>query len=84
MQFSGNFKGKTPILSKFWVQGPPGVTTVGPPDQNPGSTPGVFHNDNNNNDNDHMLGLWLNLKSEITAWSHLQEPWKHTASHNLS
>ena len=23
MQFSGNFKGKTPILSKFWAQGPP-------------------------------------------------------------
>ncbi len=22
MQFSGNFKGKTPILSKFWAQGP--------------------------------------------------------------
>ncbi len=23
MQFSGNFRGKTPILSKFWPQGPP-------------------------------------------------------------
>ena len=23
VQFSGNFKGKPPILSKFWVQGPP-------------------------------------------------------------
>ncbi len=23
MQFSGNFKGKTPILSKFWAQAPP-------------------------------------------------------------
>ena len=44
MQFSGNFKGKTPILSKFWVQGPPiGVKTpLGHPDQNPGSAPGNF------------------------------------------
>ncbi len=23
MQFSGNFKGKTPILSKLWAQAPP-------------------------------------------------------------
>ena len=35
---------KTPILSKFWVQGPPRVNPLGsklswyPPDQNPGST----------------------------------------------
>ncbi len=35
-------KGKTPILSKFWAQGPPGVNTpLGPPDQNLGSTPAV-------------------------------------------
>ncbi len=27
MQFSGNFKGKPPISSKFWAQGPPGVKT---------------------------------------------------------
>ncbi len=42
MQFLGNFKGKIPILSKFWAQGPPGVKTpLGPPpDQNPGSAPG--------------------------------------------
>ncbi len=36
------FQGKTPILSKFWAQGPPplGVTTLlCPPDQNPGSAP---------------------------------------------
>ena len=33
MQFSSNCKGKTPILSKFWAQGPP--------DQNPGSGPGA-------------------------------------------
>ena len=41
VQFSGNFKGKTPILSKFWAQGPPlGVKIpLGPPDQNPGSAP---------------------------------------------
>ena len=25
MQFSGNFKGKTPVLSKFWAQAPLGV-----------------------------------------------------------
>ncbi len=33
MQFSGNFKGKSPILSKFWAQGPPlGVKIpLGPP-----------------------------------------------------
>ncbi len=32
MQFSGKFKGKTPILSKFWVQGPPwGLNSAGPP-----------------------------------------------------
>ncbi len=33
MQFSGNFKGRTPILSTFWDQGPPiGVKTLlGPP-----------------------------------------------------
>ncbi len=38
MQFSGNFKGKTPILSKFWAQGPPlGSKLRWPPDQNPGS-----------------------------------------------
>ncbi len=31
MQFSGNFKGKTPILSKFWAQGPPwGQNSTGP------------------------------------------------------
>ena len=32
MQFSGNFKGKTPILSKFWAHGPSsGVkTSLGP------------------------------------------------------
>ena len=41
MQFSGNFKGKIPILSKFWAQGPPwGQNSAGPPDQNPGSAPG--------------------------------------------
>ncbi len=42
MQFSGNVKGKTPILSKLWAQSPPptGVKTLfGPPDKNPGSTP---------------------------------------------
>ena len=34
MQFSGNFKGKSPIFSKFWAQGPPlGVKTpLGLPD----------------------------------------------------
>ncbi len=38
MQFSGNFKGQSPILSKFWAQPPVGVKTpLGPPDQNPGS-----------------------------------------------
>ncbi len=41
MQFSGNFKGKTPILSKCWAQDPPpwGQNSTGPPDQNPGSAP---------------------------------------------
>ena len=40
MQFSGNYKGKNPILSKFWAQVPPGVKTrLGPPDQNPGFAP---------------------------------------------
>ncbi len=34
MQFSGNFKGKNPILRKFWAQGPPwGQNSTGPPDQ---------------------------------------------------
>ena len=28
LQFTGNFKGKPPILSKFWAQGPPGVKTL--------------------------------------------------------
>ncbi len=42
MQFSGNFRGKTLILSKLWAQGPLGVKTLlGPPDQNPGSAPGL-------------------------------------------
>ncbi len=42
MQFSGNFKGKTLILSKFWAQGPLlGVKLRWPPDQNPGSAPAV-------------------------------------------
>ena len=37
MQFSGNFKGKTPIFSKFRDQAPFGVQTLlGPPGQNPG------------------------------------------------
>ncbi len=32
MQFLGNFKGKPPILSKFWAQGTPwGQTSPGPP-----------------------------------------------------
>ncbi len=32
MQFSGNFLGKPPILSKFWAQGPPGgQNSTGPP-----------------------------------------------------
>ncbi len=37
MQFSGNFKGKTLILSKFWAQGPHpwGQNSAIPPDQNP-------------------------------------------------
>ena len=40
MQFSGNFQGRTNILSKVWAQGPSGVKTpLGPPDQNPGFTP---------------------------------------------
>ncbi len=41
MQFSGNFKGKTLILGKFWAQGPPlGVKTpLGPPDLDPRSAP---------------------------------------------
>ena len=32
IQFSGNFEGKSPILSRFWAQGPPpGVKTpLGP------------------------------------------------------
>ncbi len=42
----GQFFGKTPILSKFWAQGPPPSvvkTPLGPPDQNPGSAPGCSH-----------------------------------------
>ena len=40
MQFSGSFKGKNPILSKFWAQPPPGVKTwLGLQDQNPGFAP---------------------------------------------
>ena len=32
MQFLGNFKGKPPILSTFWAQGPPwGQNSTGPP-----------------------------------------------------
>ena len=32
MQFSGNFKGKPHILSKFWAQAPPwGHNSAGPP-----------------------------------------------------
>ncbi len=35
-KISGNFEGKTHILSKFWAQGPLGVKTpLSPPDQNP-------------------------------------------------
>ena len=42
MQFLGNFKGKPPILSKFYAQGPPGVKSpLGPPDQNLGSAPAL-------------------------------------------
>ncbi len=42
MQFSDNFKGKIPILSKCWVQAPLGVKTpLGPPDKNSGSAPGA-------------------------------------------
>ncbi len=40
MQCSGNFKGKTPILSKFWAQPPPlGSKLHWASDQNPGSAP---------------------------------------------
>ncbi len=39
MQFSGNFKGKPPILSKFLGSGGQNSTRP-PPDQNPGSAPG--------------------------------------------
>ena len=43
MQFSGNFKGKPPILSNFGVRAPLGVKTLlAPPDQNPGSAPGLM------------------------------------------
>ncbi len=46
MQFSGNFKEKNPILSKFWAQDPPGVKTLlGPPDQNPGSATASYLHD---------------------------------------
>ena len=31
MQFLGNFKGETLILSKFWAQGPWGQNSAGPP-----------------------------------------------------
>ncbi len=44
MQFSVNFMGKTPILRKFWAQGPPpplGSKLHCPPDQNPGSVAGL-------------------------------------------
>ncbi len=41
MQFSGNFKGKAPILSKFWAQPPPSLGSKLPVDQNPGSAPDV-------------------------------------------
>ncbi len=39
MQFSGNFKGRTLILSKFWAQGPSLESKLywATPDQNPGS-----------------------------------------------
>ncbi len=42
MQFSDHFKGKTPILSKFWAQDFPwGQNPAALPDQNPGSAPGI-------------------------------------------
>ncbi len=44
MLFLGNFKGKTPVVSKFWAHGPVGVKTLlGFPDQIPGSAPGITH-----------------------------------------
>ena len=42
MQFSGNFKGKKPYFEQILGSGPPpGVKTLLPPHQNPGSAPGT-------------------------------------------